>query len=307
MPIKDSTRVTYPGGEVRGRSAVVATVPVGDGYGTVVAETPFHPLDHTWPDQPADTGTIGGIAVTDCVTGAVAEGGESVHLGADIPVRRGTPGWHWLVVHVTAEPVAGGGAGFAGGGNGGIESGGSGPGGEVELVVDDAGRRALSAGHTACHLTALALNEALAGRWRKEVSADGLGHPDFDQTAIASSRILPGGSRDVYRLGKSLRRKGFVTEGLAEELPEIAHRVGDRLKAWIAADATVGIDSPGPELTARRTWHCALPEAEVSIPCGGTHLSSTSQLGTVAVTLNLSADGSELVMRTTTGPYADGS
>ncbi|WP_440101845.1 metal-dependent hydrolase [Streptosporangium sp. H16] len=300
MPITDSTRVTYPGGEVRGRSAVVATVPVGDGYGTIVAETPFHPLDHTWPDQPADAGTIGGLAVTDCVTGAVAEGEETVHLGADIPVRRGTPGWHWLVVHVTAEPVADGelaGDGFTA----------SGPGGEVELVVDAAGRRALSAGHTACHLAALALNAALAGRWRKEVPADGLGHPDFDQAAIASSRILPGGSHDVYRLGRSLRRKGFGTEGLAEELPEIARLVGDRLTTWISADAAVRIDTPGPELTARRTWHCALPEAEVSIPCGGTHLSSTAELGTITVALDLSADGSELTMRTTTGPYAGGS
>ncbi|GAA2893026.1 hypothetical protein GCM10010517_57550 [Streptosporangium fragile] len=283
MPITHSTHVTYPRGEVTGRSTVVATVPVEDRHGTIVAETPFHPLDHTWPDQPADAGTIAGLVVTDCVTGAVAEDGETVHLGDDIPVRRGTPGWHWLVVHVTAEPVAGG------------------PGTEVELAVDAANRRALSAGHTACHLAALALNAALAGRWRKEARADGLGHPDFDQTAIVSSRILPGGSRDVYRLGKSLRRKGFVVEGLTDELPEIARRVGDRLKEWVAADAPVRVDAPGPELTARRTWHCGLPEAEVSIPCGGTHLSRTSELGAVAVTLELSADGSELTMLTTVG------
>ncbi|MFJ2032763.1 metal-dependent hydrolase [Streptosporangium sp. NPDC087985] len=280
MEIGGSTRVSYPVGEVRGRSAVVGAVPVGDRHGTIVAETPFHPLDHTWPDQPADTGTIGGLAVVDCVTGAVQEGGETVHLGEDIPVRRGTPGWNWLVVHVTDTPV---------------------PGGEVELLVDGDNRRALSAGHTACHLTALALNAALAGRWRKEVPADGLGHPDFDQTAITSSRILPGGSQDVYRLGKSLRRKGFTAEGLAEELPEIAQRVNDRLKEWIAADAPVWVDSPGPELTARRTWHCGLPDGEVAIPCGGTHLSRTSELGSVVATLELSGDGSELVMHTAAG------
>ncbi|MGW3363790.1 metal-dependent hydrolase [Streptosporangium canum] len=280
MEIGGSTLVSYPAGEVRGRSAVVGAVPVGDRYGTIVAETPFHPLDHTWPDQPADEGTIGGLAVVDCVTGAVEEGGETVHLGADIPVRRGTPGWNWLVVHVTDGPV---------------------PGREVELAVDEARRRALSAGHTACHLTALALNAALAGRWRKEIPADGLGHPDFDQTAITSSRILPDGSRDVYRLGKSLRRKGFTAEGIAEDLPEIAQRVNDRLKEWIAADAPVWIDSLGSELTARRTWHCGLPEGEVAIPCGGTHLSSTSRLGSVTATLELSGDGSELTMHTTVG------
>ncbi|GIH90340.1 metal-dependent hydrolase [Planobispora siamensis] len=284
MKIEASTLVTYPAGDVGGSSAVVGIVPVGDRHGVIVTETPFHPLDHTWPDQPADTGTIGGVPVLDCVTGAVQDGGETVHLGADIPVRRGTEGWHWLVVHVTGTPPP------------------SPPDGEVELAVDARHRRALSAGHTACHLAALALNAALADRWRKEIPADGLGNPDFDQTAITSSRITPYGSRDVYRLGKSLRRKGFTADGLAEELPEIARRAGDRLKEWIAADAPVRVDSPGPELTARRTWHCDLPEGAVSIPCGGTHLSRTSELGTATVTLELSADGSELTMLTAVSP-----
>ncbi|MEV8636182.1 metal-dependent hydrolase [Streptosporangium sp. NPDC051023] len=280
MEIGGSTLVGYPAGEVQGRSPVVARVPVGDRHGTIVAQTPFHPLDHTWPDQPADLGTIAGLAVTDCVTGAVADGERTVHLGEDIPVRRGTPGWSWLVVHVTGEPV---------------------PDGEVELVVDAGRRHALCAGHTACHLTALALNAALADRWRKEVPQDGLGNPDFDQTAITSSRILEGGSHDVYRLGKSLRRKGFTAEGLAESLPEITRRIDNRLKEWIAADVPVWIESPGPELTARRTWHCGLPGGTVAIPCGGTHLSRTSQLGSVGTTLELSGDGAELTMRTTVG------
>ncbi|GII05244.1 metal-dependent hydrolase [Planobispora takensis] len=280
MKIEASTLVTYPAGDVGGRSAVVGVVPVGDRHGVIVAETPFHPLDHTWPDQPADTGTIGGAPVLDCVTAAVRDGEEAVHLGQDIPVRRGAEGWHWLVVHITGTPLEG----------------------EVDLVVDARHRRDLSAGHTACHLAALALNAALAGRWRKEIPADGLGSPDFDQTAITSSKITPCGSRDVYRLGKSLRRKGFTADGLAEELPEIARRAEDRLKEWIAADAPVRIDSPGPGLTARRTWHCDLPEGSVGIPCGGTHLSRTSELGTATVTLELSADGSELTMLTAVSP-----
>jgi alanyl-tRNA synthetase len=59
-----------PGGRVAGRSQIVEAVPVGDRHGLVVAETPFHPLDHTWPDQPADRGTIGGLPVLDRVTAA---------------------------------------------------------------------------------------------------------------------------------------------------------------------------------------------------------------------------------------------
>lgn len=269
-----STAVTFPDGQVSGRSQIVGAVPLGERYGLVVAETPFHPLDHTWPDQQADRGTIGGLTVTDCVTGAQQDDGE-VLIGQDIPVRRGSDGWQWLVVHVTDSPVAVGAA--------------------VDLRVDAGYRAALSAGHTACHLAALALNAALADRWRKETALDALGHPDFDQNAIASSRITPFASADVYRLGKSLRKKGFSAEDL--DLAEVAQRVNDRLMTWIAADAPVWIDVPGAELTARRTWHCALPEGEVSIPCGGTHLERTSRLGMVTVELGL--DDAALTMHTT--------
>ncbi|MGI5274462.1 metal-dependent hydrolase [Nonomuraea sp. CA-218870] len=273
----NSTVVTFPYGHVSGRSEIVGAVPVGERHGLVVAETPFHPLDHTWPDQPADRGVIGGLPVLDCVTGAREPGGE-VLLGAGIPVRRGADGWDWLVVHVTETPLD--------------------VGAEVALEIDAGHRAALSAGHTACHLAALALNATLAGRWRKEPARDRLGNPDFDQSAITRSRIVPYGSLDEYRLGKSLRKKGFTADGL--DLAETAREVTERLKAWVSADAPVRLDVPGPELTARRTWHCALPEGEASIPCGGTHVRRTGELGEITVTLE--AGEQALTMRTTVTP-----
>ncbi|WP_043634451.1 metal-dependent hydrolase [Nonomuraea candida] len=272
----NSTLVTFPGGLTRGRSAIVEAVPVGDRHGLVVAETPFHPLDHTWPDQPADRGTIGGLPVVDCVTGARSKAGE-VFVGADIPVRRGAEEWAWLVVHVTEAPLP--------------------VGAEVDLEADADFRAALSAGHTACHLAAFALNAALAGHWRKEARTDALGHPDFDQSAITSSRIAPHASQDVYRLGKSLRKKGFSAEGLDPE--KAAREVNERLAAWVAADAPVRVVAPDAGLTARRTWHCSLPEGEASIPCGGTHVRGTAELGRVEVALTLSPEEQTLTMRTT--------
>lgn len=259
----NSTVVTFPEGQVTGRSQIVEAVRAGVRHGLVTTETPFHPLDHTWPDQPADRGTIGGLPVVDCVT--AAESDDGLFMGDDIPVRRGADGWRWLVVHVVDSPLP--------------------VGEEVDLVVDADYRAALSAGHTACHLAALALNAALAPRWRKEAATDALGNPDFDQTAITSSRITEYGSVDVYRLGKSLRKKGFSAEDL--DLAQVAGAVNERLKHWVAADAPVWVDVPDPTLTARRTWHCALPEGEAHIPCGGTHVSRTSQLGTVTVSLEL--------------------
>ncbi|MGI8335979.1 metal-dependent hydrolase [Actinomadura scrupuli] len=280
-----STLVNFPSGHVGGVSVIVEVMPVPGGLGVVVEETPFHPLDPTWPDQPADLGTITvggtGHTVTDCVTAAVPHDGGRPVLGSDIPVRRGAEGWHWLVAHVVdAEP------------------GDLAVGDEAVLAVDAVRRDALSAGHTGCHLVALALNETLGGRWRKEVPPDALGSPDFDRLAITSSRILEYGSRDEYRLGKSLRKKGFTTEGLDADLPELTRLVNERVREWVAEDAPVWIDAPGPELTARRTWHCGLRKGEASIACGGTHLRRTSELGAVAVTLELSADGTTLVMDT---------
>jgi len=275
-----STQVSFPAGAVEGRSTVLAVEPLpAGGYAVVTAETPFHPLDHSWPDQPADAGTLGGVAVRDCVTGAVGPEGALL-LGTDIPVRRGEEGWAWLVVHVTEEPVA--------------------VGAEVELRVDAERRAALSAAHTGCHLLALALNEALAPRWRKDPGrADALDHPDFDSLAMDTSRMDVDASTDTYRIGKSLRKKGFTADDLAAELPALTEAVNARLAAWVAADAPVRVETPGPELTARRRWACDLPEGNASIFCGGTHLHHLGELAALSTEMRLSEDGSELVAVTT--------
>ena len=302
-----TTLVTFPSGATEGASAVLALVPLPEepsagapadaaaevfafpagSRGLVVDTTPFHPVDHTWPDQPGDSGTVlvDGVVypVLDSVTGAVGPDGEFA-IGADIPVRRGDESWSWLVVHVLeagpdAEAVVGSNA---------------------QLRVDGERRRALSAAHTGCHLMALALNEALASRWgRAPGREDSFGRPDFDAIAMDSSRMDEHASTDRYRLGKSLRRKGFDAEGLAAALPELTEAVNRRLAGWIAADAAVRVEVTGGEksarLTARREWVCELPEGTATIFCGGTHLSRLGELAELQCTLSLSEDGTELV------------
>lgn len=280
----NTTLVTFPAGGTAGTATVLAVHPLPDGAGVIVDTTPFHPLDHSWPDQPGDTGVlvVAGAEqpVTDCLTGGAGPDGEFA-VGGDIPVRRGDETWRWLAVHVVPDGTA-------------IR-----PGEQVELRVDEPRRAALSASHTGCHLMALALNEALADRWRKEARTDGLGHPDFDSLAMDTSRIGLDASTDRYRLGKSLRKKGFDPEGLREALPELTEKINARLADWLAQDAPVRIDTPGPELTARRQWVCELPEKTVEIPCGGTHVRRLGELSSLTAELTLSEDGSELVVVTT--------
>ncbi|WP_125130547.1 metal-dependent hydrolase [Microbacterium sp. 10M-3C3] len=285
--IEADTRISYPDGDVTSESAIVHVQPGGAATSLVVlAATAAHPVDPTWPDQGPDRGTltVGGsdLPLQDVRIGAWD--GTELHVGDRLPARLGTEGWRFVVVHEVPADAA-------------LEVGAT-----AVVHVDERHRRSLSLGHTACHVASLALNAALADRWTKDARRDALGAPDFDGIAIQRSVIRPWGSTDTYRLGKSLRRSGFRTEGLGEELDEIARRIDERLAGWVASDAAVWIERPSDALTARRSWHCALPEQTAVIPCGGTHARHLGELGAVTVRLALDDSGTELTMETDARP-----
>ena len=268
LPDRD-TIVSYPAGALTTTATVLHVEQLADGRSAILLdETSCHPVDSGWPDQGPDRAVLRvrsapaavELPIVDCVVGATD--GSALHLGRDIPVPKGTEGWAFVVVHLLSGDAAGAPV----------------EGDIVDIEVDGDYRHALSAGHTACHLASLALNSALADRWKKDVRADGLGNPDFDGTANDVSLIREFGSTDTYRLGKSLRKKGFVTDGFADALGDIQAAVNTSLAEWVATDAAVRVDRDGDALTDRRTWVCELPGHTVRIPCGGTHLSSLGEL-----------------------------
>ncbi|WP_127794043.1 metal-dependent hydrolase [Agromyces sp. LHK192] len=301
IPVAD-TRVTYPTGEVHAHARVVAVVPVaasgesGAEHVAVVTDvTSIHPVDASWPDQPADRGglrTADGTALPFVDAVVAATDGAELHLGGDIPVRKGTEGWAFVVAHLIDSADA---ARVA-------------VGDDVDLEADAAYRRALSVGHTACHLASLALNRALADRWSKDARPDALGAPDFDGAAIESSRIAPDGSVDRFRLNKSLRRAGFDTASLVDasdaDLAALAALVNATLATWTGSGAAIRIDRDGEGLTDRRRWIAELPDGVASIPCGGTHVGSADDLGEVRVSFERVDDGGTpvLVMTTSAAP-----
>lgn len=285
-----ATEVTFPSGDVTCDAQVCKVVRDDAGRPLIVADkTPFHPLDHAWPDQPSDRGTVTINAQTfeinDAVSGAFGPDNAALLLGEAIPVRRGEPGWTFVVAHSVnstaawAEPA---------------------PGTHMRLTVDDSYRNSLSVAHTACHLMSLALNDHLSGFWSKTVKLDSLGHPDFDQAAVTESRITPFASVDHYRLGKSLRKSGFNSALLAERATELQESINSTLAMWLAADCPVQIEAGGPYLSDRRWWVCKLPAGSARIACGGTHPETTGAVGSAAVTLELSPG--ELLVRTTVSP-----
>lgn len=285
----DDTLVTYPAGETSSTGTVTGVVELQGGeFGVLLDRTAFHPVDTAWPDQPSDRGAMrtadSAVEILRAVMGAVHEG--ELFIGDDVPVRTGTEGWTFCVVHIVsgAAPAVGE---------------------RVEVEADPSLRAALSAAHTGCHLAALALDAALADAWSKPVREDPLGHPAFDALAIQSSRIEPFASVDVYRIGKSLRRKGFAVDAL-EDTAGIAARANERLAGWIEAGGAVRIERQDQGISARRSWVCELPDlpglpgGRVAIPCGGTHVAELRDLAKVEVSLERAAvtGGVELTMRT---------
>lgn len=208
----EHTRASFVLGHHQEQASVVCCKQ-GDPTLLVTDLTPFHPQSHLWPDQPGDVGTVrwegGEAAVGPCRMGAISPEGE-LFVDTEIPVKRGADGWAFVVVH----PLAGSHHLVIGS--------------PVELKVDAEARHALSLGHSACHLVALALNRALTPYWRKETSElDALGQPDFDRLAIQHSRVEPRRSKEQYRIGKSLRKKGINSEALLADLDRIALQVNE--------------------------------------------------------------------------------
>jgi len=286
LPTTDTT-IMYPDGATTSTGTVLHVEPLSDGLSAILLdETAFHPVDTAWPDQPADHGTItttrGTQPVLDAVTGGIHD--DRLFLGADLPVRTGTDGWTFVVAHIVdgPAPVVGD---------------------IAQIAVDEGYRSALSAAHTACHLAALALDAALATAWSKPAVIDALGNPAFDSLAIQSSRISPHRSTDVYRIGKSLRRKGFDPASL-DDILAVTDRVNAQLALWVDAGGAVRIERSDAALTTRRTWVCELADGRTDIPCGGTHIHDLAELSLVTTSLvSIAADGAlELIMQTIVSP-----
>ncbi|QTX04036.1 metal-dependent hydrolase [Agromyces archimandritae] len=281
LPAAD-TRVVYPAGELTARARVLHVEPLGDGRAAVLTDvTSVHPLDPAWPDQPADRAwfeTAGGekIPIVDAVVAATD--GLALFVGDAVPVRKGTESWAFVVAHLVPED-----AGIA-------------EGDELTTAADEAFRDAVSAGHTACHLAALALNAAVAERWTKEPRRDSLGSPDFDSAANSRSTILEYGSLDRYRLNKSLRRAGFDAAGFLDALQGLDADVEARLAIWVGSAAPVRVECEGEGLTDRRTWVCELPEGTARIPCGGTHVRALGEFGGIRTGFSVGEEGGSTVV-----------
>jgi len=278
--VRESTLVTFAAGEVKGSGTVLFAGAGEDGNTLVVCDsTPVHPVSFRWPDQPADRGTMTGAdgvghPVVDALTGmANSETGELV-LGEDArALGRTGDEWKSVVVHVVsgAKPSIGA---------------------TVSIEVDADYRRKLSVAHTAAHLSAFALNRASKAYWTKDGAAvDSLGSPDLDKEAIVSASLSENASVDTYRVGKTLRKKGFELDRFIADLPDVIAAANETLKGWLSAPGAISLTPVPSTLDARRLWQCSLDGQDAQMYCAGTHVADLSDLAEVTVLIEAAESG----------------
>ncbi|RXJ71717.1 metal-dependent hydrolase [Veronia nyctiphanis] len=259
------------------------------GVRLVTEVTPFHPVSHIWPDHPADRGYVDikgkSYAIADCLTGAYHTETAELFVDKDIPVKRDTPGWLFVVVHTIDSEDE-------------FEVG-----EHVRLDVDKPYQASLSRGHSAAHFAALALNKVIhSDYWRKEAQRkDPLDHHDFHAYAEQTSFVTEDRCEDTYRLGKTLRKRGLNSAELLANLADIEDKVNQQLAQWKAYGAEIIMKRHGEYLTDSRYWCCEIDEQKIEIPCGGTHISSLQDLDTLKVVLSSDSE-QEIKMTTLTSP-----
>lgn len=270
-------RITFQNGSCMETSHIEAVVSRGENLVVMAEVSPFHPQDFQWPDQPADRGTLRtadgrSFAVEDAVFVGISPTGI-VFVDGEIPSKKQDSDWRFCVGHV----IRGADISFA-------------HGEEIVLEVDKELRLSLSRAHSAAHLMALALDRAFAPLWRRQVKTDALGSPDFDKIAMDTSMISPLSCRDRYRLGKSLRKKGFSGETLRQNLSKYEDEINAALAAWLSDDASISQFSDGDSLSSHRYFRTTLEGHPVEMPCGGTHAKSFSEIGRISVCLSMPDD-----------------
>jgi len=82
-------------------------------------------------------------------------------------------------------------------------------------------------------------------------------------------------------------------------LAVIEEKVNRQLADWITAGGEIRRSRAGETIIDSRYWHCMLEGQEVTIPCGGTHVTSLAELGEVRVQLTLVEEGFAMLTRVT--------
>ncbi|QDL08092.1 hypothetical protein DP113_09360 [Brasilonema octagenarum UFV-E1] len=293
--IQASTKIDFPSGITLSHSKVIFITEFDKDTRTwvvVTENTPFHPVNYKWSDQPGDTGTVTidghKFDVLNTLTCGFELASHTFYLDTQIPVRKGENGWFFVVAHIVKFPSDYSSTCLTGK--------------TVILEVNAERREQLSIAHSSCHLSALALNKCTSKFWSKECQKDSLANYNLDQLAIQKSQIKLEESNDFYRLGKSLKKKGFDTVAFFSQILDIEICINKQLAEWLKLDSPIKIEPQEAKIDDHRVWTCQLQDGLAKIPCGGTHVKHLKQILSINVSLEVMSNEPEFVMYTTVKP-----
>lgn len=286
------TGVKFQFGDTIAESAIILFEEVPDTpnkFFLITKETPFYPVNYRWPDQPSDIGKIEIdstiLNVINAKMVAVNKNEGTLKFGENISIPRGDEdNWIMLVAHIIEKTSDINPTNFVGR--------------VAKLFVDEGRRFSLSIPHTASHLMALAINKALSTFWKKETDKDSLGNPDFDKIAITESSIEPYISKDKYRLGKSIKKKGFDIQTFEDNISEIENNVNLYVTNWINTNSTISVECDENYISSMRWWVTEIDGKPVKMACGGTHPKTLSSIKNISIKLNYSKDDGLLFITT---------
>ncbi|KMW72512.1 hypothetical protein TI10_13735 [Photorhabdus luminescens subsp. luminescens] len=255
-------------------SNIIGVMKYEDGAILITQDSPFYPKNYKWPDQLHDHGIISiddkELAVTKVYTAGLING--HLYIDQEITKQATLPAKimpaHYLpdLQGIYERDLIGK---------------------TVTLSVNDKTRYRVSAAHSMAHFMSLALNKATNHIWSKVYDTDDLGNYNLDKASIYQSSITELQSVDIYRFGKSIKKKGFDKNILIENLDKINREVNNTLNNWLTQGAEITVEYKSKEISDTRLWKSTIDSTVVTIPCGGTHINNINEVKGVNVEIKI--------------------
>ncbi|WP_240487695.1 hypothetical protein [Photorhabdus australis] len=255
-------------------SNIIGVMRYEDGILLITQDSPFYPKNYKWPDQLHDNGIISIGDKELAVTKVYTAGLFNDHLYIDQEItKQATSPEKIIPVHYIPDLQEFSERDLIGK--------------TVTLSVNYETRYRVSAAHSMAHFMSLALNKATNHIWSKVYDTDDLGNYNLDKAAIYQSSITELKSVDIYRFGKSLKKKGFDKNILIENLDKINREVNSTLNNWLTQGAEITVEYKSKEISDTRLWKSTIDSTVVTIPCGGTHINNINEVKEVNVEIKI--------------------
>ncbi|CAM3227522.1 hypothetical protein [Xenorhabdus nematophila] len=267
------SKASFMTGQLSLDAVVIDIFKYNDGYIVITDNSPFYPENYKWGDQKSDVGVIEFnnhiLNIVKTYTAAVIDG--QIYIDQNIPDKLNAE--DKLIPAHYLESLNGLEDKFILGEN-------------IKLSVDAETRHKISAAHSMAHFMSLALNKAANKYWNKGYETDSLGNFNLDKAAIFKSSISELKSIDIYRFGKSIKKKGFDKSSFMENIDSTSEEINLILKNWLSIGSEIQVEYTSKNIEDLRLWKSTVENKPVVIPCGGTHIKNIEEIKDVKVEIS---------------------